>query len=138
VEQELRSIGYQSQTYAKLQTLMNRVNEESLKTEHLKQARGKARGVDGVTKDEYGENLESNIADLMKRMKAFQYKPQPVRRAYIPKTNGGKRPLGIPSYEDKLVQGVMAGVLTEIYEERFSDCSYGYRPGRAPTTPSAT
>jgi len=131
VEHELKSLRYQSKTYARMQTLMNRVNEESLKAEHLKQARRKARGVDGVTKDEYGENLESNIADLMKRMKAFQYKPQPVRRTYIPKINGKMRPLGIPSYEDKLVQGAMAGMLTEIYEERFSDSSYGYRPGRS-------
>jgi len=131
VEQELKSIRYQSRKYAKLQTLLNRVNEETLKAEHLKQARRKARGVDGVTKDEYGANLEANIADLKKRMKAFQYKPQPVRRTYIPKINGSMRPLGIPSYEDKLVQGVMAGTLTEIYEERFSESSYGYRPGRS-------
>jgi len=131
VEQELKSLRYQSKRYAKLQTLLNRVNEETLKTEHLRQVRRKASGVDRVTKDEYGENLEANIADLMKRMRAFQYKPQPVRRTYIPKINGSMRPLGIPSYEDKLVQGVMAGMLTEIYEERFSDSSYGYRPGRS-------
>jgi len=131
VEQELKGLRYQSQRYAKLQTLMNRVNEESLKSEHLKQSRRKASGVDGVTKDEYGTNLDANIADLVERMKAFRYKPQPVRRTYIPKTNGKLRPLGIPSYEDKLVQGVMAGMLTEIYEERFCECSYGYRPNRS-------
>jgi group II intron reverse transcriptase/maturase len=131
VEHELKDLRYQSKTFAKLQTLMNRVNEESLKAEHWKQARRKASGIDGVTKDEYGMNLDANIADLMKRMKAFQYKPLPVRRTYIPKINGSMRPLGIPSYEDKLVQGVMAGMLTDIYEERFCDCSYGYRPGRS-------
>jgi group II intron reverse transcriptase/maturase len=110
---------------------MNRVNEDSLRREHHKQSRRKARGVDGVSKDEYGENLDANIADLVKRMKAFQYKPLPVRRSYIPKANGKLRPLGIPSYEDKLVQGVMAGILTELYEERFCDSSYGYRPNRS-------
>jgi group II intron reverse transcriptase/maturase len=109
---------------------MNRVNEETLKSEHRKQRPDKARGVDGVTKDEYGKNLDANIADLIKRMKAFKYLPYPVRRTYIPKLNGGKRPLGIPSYEDKLVQGAMANILTDIYEERFFDSSYGYRPGR--------
>jgi group II intron reverse transcriptase/maturase len=110
---------------------MNRVNEESIRKEHRKQERRKASGIDGVTKDEYGEDLEANIADLMKRMRAFQYKPLPVRRTYIPKLNGKMRPLGIPSYEDKLVQGAMAAILSEIYEERFCDCSYGFRPERS-------
>jgi group II intron reverse transcriptase/maturase len=110
---------------------MNRVNEESIKKEHMKQERRKATGIDGVTKDEYGKDLEANIASLTKRMKAFQYKPLPVRRTHIPKASGAMRPLGIPSYEDKLVQGAMAAVLSEIYEERFCDSSYGFRPGRS-------
>jgi len=109
---------------------MNRVNEASIKEEHRKQARKKATGVDGVTKAEYGERLDENVKDLIVRMKRFSYKPQPVRRAYIPKANGKLRPLGIPAYEDRLVQGVMADVLSDIYEERFLDCSYGFRPKR--------
>jgi len=131
VEHELKDLRYQSRRYAKLQTLMNRVNEATLKKEHLKQSRRKASGVDGVTKDGYGANADANLSNLVKRVRAFRYKPLPVRRTYIPKANGKLRPLGIPSYEDKLVQGVMAGMLTEIYEERFCDCSYGYRPGRS-------
>jgi len=127
---ELRDLRYLSRTYAQVQTLMPRINDQSLKSEHKKQERNKASGVDGVTKDEYGENLNTNIADLIKRMKAFSYRPNPVRRTYIPKVNGSKRPLGIPSYEDKLVQGVMSGILSEIYEERFCDSSYGFRSGR--------
>ena len=131
VEQELKGIRYQSRKYARLETLMNRVNEEAIKAEHRKQERKKASGVDGVTKDEYGKELEKNAAELIRRMKQFSYKPQPVRRAYIPKANGKLRPLGIPSYEDKLVQGVMAGILNDVYEERFCDSSYGFRPGRS-------
>ena len=131
MEHELKDLRYQSRRYAKLQTLMNRVNEATLKKEHLKQSRRKASGVDGVTKDGYGANADANLSNLVKRVRAFRYKPLPVRRTYIPKANGKLRPLGIPSYEDKLVQGVMAGMLTEIYEERFCDCSYGYRPGRS-------
>jgi len=131
VKHELKDLRYQSRTYAQLHTLMNRVNEESIKSEHRKQERKKAIGIDGVTKDDYGKDLDANVANLLKRMKAFQYKPHPVRRAYIPKANGSFRPLGIPSYEDRLVQGAMAGILAEIYEERFSDSSYGFRPARS-------
>jgi len=130
VAQELKGIRYQSRTYAKLETLMNRVNEGSLKEEHRKQVQRKAVGIDGVTKAEYGEKLDGNVGDLVTRMKKFRYKPQPVRRAYIPKANGKLRPLGIPAYEDRLVQSVMAGVLNDIYEERFLECSYGFRPER--------
>ena len=130
MEHELKGIRYQSRTYAKLETLMNRVNEDSLKEEHRKQVQRKAVGVDGITKAEYGEKLNENIGDLTTRMKRFSYKPQPVRRTYIPKANGKLRPLGIPAYEDRLVQSVMAGILNDIYEERFMECSYGFRPGR--------
>jgi group II intron reverse transcriptase/maturase len=131
VEHELKGIRYQSRTYTKLETLMNRVNEGSLKEEHRKQVQKKAAGIDGVTKTEYGEKLDGNVADLITRMKKFSYKPQPVRRTYIPKANGKMRPLGIPAYEDRLVQSVMAGVLNDVYEERFLGCSYGFRPGRS-------
>jgi len=130
VEQELKGIRYQSRTYAKLETLMNRVNEGSVKEEHRKQVQRKAVGIDGMTKAEYGEKLDENVAELISRMKKFSYKPQAVRRAYIPKADGKLRPLGIPAYEDRLVQSAMAGVLNEVYEERFLDCSYGFRPGR--------
>ena len=127
---ELKEIRYQSRTYVKLETLMNRVNESSLKEEHQKQGQHKAVGIDGVTKAEYNEKLDDNVADLISRMKKFSYKPQPVRRTFIPKANGKLRPLGIPAYEDRLVQSVMARVFNDVYEERFVDCSYGFRPGR--------
>jgi retron-type reverse transcriptase len=75
--------------------------------------------------------LEEHVDALLGRMKSFSYRPQAVRRTYIPKTDGTVQPLGIPAYEDKLVQGTMAKVLTEIYEPRFLDCSYGFRPKRS-------
>ena len=131
MEHELKGIRYQSRTYAKLETLMNRVNEESLKGAHSRQEQKKAVGIDGTTKAAYGEELNENVTDLIARMKKFSYKPQPVRRVYIPKSNGKMRPLGIPAYEDRLVQSVMAELLNEVYEERFLDCSYGFRPGRS-------
>jgi len=113
-----------------MQTLMHHVNRTSLVEEHHRQCGKKASGVDRETKESYGQHLEENVADLLKRMKSFSYRPKPVRRTYIPKMNGKLRPLGIPSYEDKLVQGVMANVLNNIYEPRFLDCSYGFRPNR--------
>ena len=127
---KLNEIRQLSRRYPKLQTLINYVNYENLKDEHNRQSSDKAVGIDGVTKQMYGEHLEENLNNLLIKMKAFQYKPKPVRRTYIPKANGKLRPLGIPSYEDKLVQGVMAKVLNEVYEPRFLDCSYGFRENR--------
>ena len=87
--------------------------------------------IDKVTKHKYSFKLDENLNNLVNRMKTFSYRPKPVRRTYIPKGNGKLRPLGIPSYEDKLVQGAMAKVLNEIYEPRFLDCSYGFREKRS-------
>ena len=121
----------QSKMYRKVQNLMRNVSEETLMEAHRKQSGKKASGADGVTKDGYGENAEQNIQELITRMKTFSYRPQPVRRTYIPKANGKMRPLGIPAYEDKLVQSVMADILNAVYEPRFLDCSYGFREKRS-------
>ena len=131
METGIEEIRRQSRSYPRVENLMRDVNRESLMTMHLKQPARKAKGVDGVSKAEYGENLEENIGNLLERMKRFSYRPLPVRRTYIPKANGKMRPLGIPSYEDRLVQGVMADILNAVYEERFLDCSYGFRAGRS-------
>ena len=130
---ETKAVGIREQSakYSRVQNLMHKVNEETLMSEHQKQSRRKAVGIDGVSKDQYDENVEANIRELMQRMRKFQYRPQPVKRVYIPKANGKQRPLGLPSYEDKLVQGVMAGILNEVYEARFLDCSYGFRENRS-------
>lgn len=127
---ELRVISEQSKKYAKLQTLMYHINKESLKEEHRKMNPKKAVGVDGVTKDIYSLNLDENINDLLDRMKRMRYRPKPTRLVEIPKEDGRMRKLGISSYEDKLVEGIMGDILSLIYEERFYDCSYGFRPGR--------
>ena len=131
MENERKDIKYYAQRNIKVENLIHFGNKETLKEQHRKQQRNKASGIDKLTKDEYGINLEENIENLIERMKKFSYKPLPVRRTYIPKANGKLRPLGIPAYEDKLVQGVMADVLNEIYECKFLECSYGFRPNRS-------
>lgn len=114
----------------RMENLMHHVNVRTLKEEHQKQSKKKAVGIDGVGKEEYDVNIEENLNRLVERMKRFQYRPKEVRRTYIPKANGKLRPLGIPAYEDKLVQGIMARLLNEVYEVRFLDSSYGFRQNR--------
>jgi len=130
VENERKDIKYQVEKGYKPTSLIHLINKETLKEQHNKQQRGKASGIDKMTKEKYEENLDENINNLLDRMKKFSYKPLPVRRTYIPKLNGKLRPLGIPAYEDKLVQGAIADILNEIYECKFLDCSYGFRPNR--------
>jgi RNA-directed DNA polymerase len=89
----------------------------------------KAAGIDGVTKEKYGENLEGNLQDLSVRLKRMGYRPQPSRRTYIEKPGSAKgRPLGISNFEDKIVELAVKRVLEPIFETMFEDNSYGYRP----------
>ena len=90
-----------------------------------------AAGVDGQTWHGYGEALEANLLDLSDRLARGGYRPEPVRRTYIDKADGGKRPLGVPALEDKIVQRATAQVLGAIYEQDFIGFSYGFRPGRS-------
>ena len=90
----------------------------------------RAVGIDGVTKEQYGANLEANLQDLSERLRRMGYRPQPKRRSYIPKPGSEKgRPLGISCFEDKLVELAVKRVLEPIYEVQFEDSSFGYRPG---------
>lgn len=91
-----------------------------------------APGVDGETWRHYGENLEENLQELSGRLRRGAYRAKPVKRAYIPKTDGRQRPLGITVLEDKIVQRATAEVMSAIYEEDFLGFSYGFRPGRSP------
>lgn len=88
-------------------------------------------GVDGMTKEAYGNELDANLADLQERMRSKRYRHQPLRRIHIPKGKGRRRPIGISVLEDKIVQGAVREVLEAIYEQDFLDCSYGFRPGRS-------
>ncbi|THF72415.1 group II intron reverse transcriptase/maturase [Cohnella fermenti] len=107
------------------------INEQALMESHEEMETGKATGIDGMTKEKYGEDLEANVGQLVARLKQKSYRPQPARRTYIPKDEKSMRPLGIPAYEDKLVQHALKQVLSAIYEQDFMDFSYGFRPGRS-------
>jgi RNA-directed DNA polymerase len=93
--------------------------------------KGAAVGVDGVTKEQYGQNLEANLNSLHERLRTQRYRHQPIRRVHIPKERGKSRPIGISSIEDKLVQDALREVLEAIYEPVFLDSSCGFRPGRS-------
>ena len=90
-----------------------------------------ATGVDGVTWEEYGQDLEANLRDLHARVHRGAYRARPSRRAYVPKPDGRLRPLGISALEDKLLQRAVVEVLNAIYEADFLGFSYGFRPGRS-------
>lgn len=130
MEKEKAEIAQLAEKYGRVESLMQYVNAKTLAESYARQAKGKAVGVDGITKEEYGEELNRNLEDLLERMKKFSYRPYPVRRTYIPKGNGKLRGLGIPSFEDKVVQGVFKEILEAIYEPKFKEFSYGFRPNR--------
>ncbi|MGY3622062.1 group II intron reverse transcriptase/maturase [Bradyrhizobium sp. USDA 10063] len=112
--------------------LLHHVNVEALERAFRRQKRRASAGVDGITVTDYEQNLGSNLEELCQRIHTNRYRPQPVRRVHIPKADGGRRPLGVPTLEDKIVQGAVAEVLSSIYEVDFMGFSYGFRPGRNP------
>ena len=110
--------------------LAHLIDEPALERAYRSLRRDAAVGVDGVTVEQYGGQLAANLKALRARMKAGQYRHQPIRRVNIPKENGATRPIGVSTVEDKIVQGALRDVLEAIYEQDFLDCSYGFRSGR--------
>jgi RNA-directed DNA polymerase len=110
--------------------LLHHINTDTLREAFLSLQRKAAAGVDGVTWQDYRADLEPRLEDLHGRVHRGAYRPQPSRRAYIPKADGKQRPLAIAALEDKIVQGAAVMVLNAIYEEDFLGFSYGFRPGR--------
>jgi RNA-directed DNA polymerase len=117
----------------KFECLMHLFNYESLHGCFHELDKNKAVGIDGISKMEYAKNLDSNIQELILKMKKMAYRPGPVREVLIPKEGkpGTKRPLGISNLEDKIVQRMMQKVLESIYEPLFLSCSHGFRPGKS-------
>ena len=117
---------------AKFTALFHHLTVDRLRDAYLSLQKRAAPGVDGVTWEQYGENLEANLLDLHARLQRGAYRARPSRRVYIPKADGRQRPLGIASLEDKLVQRAVVEVLNAIYEVDFLGFSYGFRPRRSP------
>jgi RNA-directed DNA polymerase len=111
---------------------LHHVDVDALGRAFRRLKRSAAPGVDGETVASYEENLAQNLERLHAQIHSGRYRPQPVRRVYIPKADGGQRPLGLPALEDKIVQGTVAEVLSAIYEADFLGFSYGFRPRRSP------
>jgi RNA-directed DNA polymerase len=117
---------------AALTTLAHNIDIDWLREAYRRTRKNGATGVDRQTAEEYAGNLEVNLRSLLERAQSGSYVAPPVRRVHIPKGDGSQtRPIGIPTFEDKVLQRAVAMVLEAIYEQSFLDCSYGFRPGRS-------
>jgi RNA-directed DNA polymerase len=106
------------------------IDVEALKRAYGRIRKNAAVGVDGITKEQYGQDLQRNLENLHQRLKKMKYRHQPIARVHIPKDKGQKRPIGISCLEDKIVQGALTEILGAVYEQDFLDSSFGFRPGR--------
>jgi len=117
---------------AALRSLSHHIDLDWMREAYRRTRKDGAAGVDGQTAAEFAEDLEENLQSLLDRAKSGRYRAPPVRRVYIPKGDGSKtRPIGIPTFEDKVLQRAVAMVLEPVYEQDFKDFSYGFRPGRS-------
>src|ERR671924_946372 len=121
----------QREPAGRFHALAHLIDVPALERAYRWQRANAAVGVDGVTKEHYGQNLEANLQELHAQLKAQRYRHQPIRRVHIPKAQGKTRPIGISAFEDKVVQDAVREVLEAVYEQDFLDCSYGFRPGRS-------
>jgi group II intron reverse transcriptase/maturase len=115
----------------KFHSLAHLIDVPALRRAYEELRANAAVGVDGVSKEQYGQGLEENLRGLHERLKGMRYRHQPIRRVHIPKGQGKTRPIGISCIEDKVVQGAVREVLEVVYEPIFIDGSYGFRPGRS-------
>jgi group II intron reverse transcriptase/maturase len=112
-------------------SLAHLIDASALKRSYRRMRKAAAVGVDGVTKEQYGQDLERRLHDLHERLVSKRYRHQPIRRVHIPKDKGKTRPIGISAFEDKLVQDAVRVVLEAIYEQDFMSFSHGFRPRRS-------
>ena len=117
---------------AALCTLAHFIDQAFLREAYRRTRKDGALGIDHQTAEAYAEDLEGNLHSLLNRAKSGMYRAPAVRRVHIPKGERGQtRPIGIPTFEDKVLQRAVCMVLEGVYEQEFLDCSYGFRPGRS-------
>ena len=116
---------------ARFYSLAYMIDVPALERAYHRMRKDAAAGVDGESKEMYGQDLQTRLQALHARLKSKKYRHQPIRRVHIPKSQGKTRPIGISAFEDKLVQATVSEVLTAVYEQDFLDCSYGFRPARS-------
>ena len=114
-----------------LTSLSHHIDLEWMREAHRRTRKDGAAGIDGQSAEEFAADLEGNLEDLLSRAKSGRYRAPAVRRVHIPKGKGKTRPLGIPTFADKVLQRAIVMALESVYEEDFLDCSYGFRPGRS-------
>jgi group II intron reverse transcriptase/maturase len=131
---KLQQIANQASNNPKMvfSTLAHHMDVDFLREAYYRTPKKKAPGVDKVTAKEYAENLEPNLINLLETMKSGKYKAPPVKRVWIEKEDKSKRPIGISTFEDKIVQRAVSMLLEAVYEQDFYDFSYGFRPKRNP------
>ena len=115
----------------RFRTLAHYITPELLRLAASRTRKDAAPGIDGQSGASYLGNLDGNVQDLWQRLREGRYRAPPVRRVDIPKGDGKTRPLGIPTFEDKVAQRAALMVLESIYEQDFLPCSFGFRPGRS-------
>jgi RNA-directed DNA polymerase len=121
----------QREPEGRFHSLAHLIDAPALERAYRRMRKSAAVGVDGTTKEKYGRDLEVRLQDLHDRLRSKRYRHQPIRRVHIPKGQGKTRPIGISTFEDKLVQDALREVLEAIYEQDFLDCSHGFRPRRS-------
>jgi RNA-directed DNA polymerase len=114
-----------------LTTLSHHIDVDWMREAYRRTRKDGALGVDGQGADDYARDLEGNLRSLVERAKSGNYRAPPVKRVHIPKDDGTMRPIGLPTFEDKVLQRAVAMVLEAVYEQDFHACSYGFRPGRS-------